>query len=194
MRLLLALAACAAMQAAGAAEILRWTGDPRLALQLEDLKGRTHRLQDYRGTVLLVNFWATWCEPCRAEMPSIERLYRSLAGRPFQVLAVNLAEPRSRIDHFLANLPLSFPILLDRDTQTAKEWRARILPATYLVDAEGRVRYVHYGELDWAGPAARAKVQELLGRIPRSASDRAARSADGANRVRLAASARDSDL
>jgi thiol-disulfide isomerase/thioredoxin len=192
-RWLLALAACAGMQAAGAAEFQRWVYGATPALELQDMKGRLHRLADYRGKVVLVNFWATWCEPCRDEMPSIERLRASLKGEPFEVLAVNLAEPRSRIEHFLANLPLSFPILRDTDTQTAKAWRARMLPATYLVDASGRIRYLHYGELDWSGAAARARIQELLGSIPRSAPDRAERSADGANRARLVAAARASE-
>jgi len=106
------------------------------------------------------------------------------------VLAINLAEPRSRIEHFLANTPLSFPVLRDTDAGTAKAWQARVLPATYLVDAAGRIRYLRFGEFDWSSEAARAKVRELLRSVPRSASDRAERSAAGANSARLAASAR----
>jgi thiol-disulfide isomerase/thioredoxin len=188
-RLLLLIAVWAAAQAASAAEFRPWTG-PTPALALRDLGGREHRLADYRGKVVLVNFWATWCAPCRDEMPSIQRLRSDLADRPFAVLAVNLAEPVSRIEKFLAQMPLDFPILLDADTATAKAWNARFLPATYLVDAEGRVRYAHYGELDWAGAEARAKVLELLGKMPRKALQSAERSADGAKRPRLAASAR----
>lgn len=190
MRWLWALAAGACVQAAGAAELQGWAHGPTPPFALQDLNGRVHRLSDYRGKVVLVNFWATWCAPCREEMPSIERLRQSLAGEPFEVLAINLAEPRSRIERFLASMPLGFPVLLDRDTRTAKDWRARILPATYLVDAAGRIRYVRYGELDWAGDAARARVRELLRSIPRSARDRAVRSAGGANSARLAASVR----
>ena len=189
MRRLMLLAALAAAQAAVAAGFRPWL-EPTPALELQDLQGRTHRLADYRGQVVLVNFWATWCAPCREEMPSIQALRRSLEGEPFAVLAVNLAEPRSRIDKFLAQVPLDFPVLLDRDTSTARAWKARFLPATYLVDAEGRIWYAHYGDLDWSGPEARAKVLELLGRIPRKATESAARSAAGEKRARLAASAR----
>jgi thiol-disulfide isomerase/thioredoxin len=181
-------AAWAIAQAAGAAEFRAWSG-PTPALELRDLRGAEHRLADYRGKVVLVNFWATWCAPCRDEMPSIERLRASLDGRPFAVLAVNLAEPASRIRKFLAQMPVDFPILLDTDTAAAKAWKARFLPASYLVDADGRVRYAHYGELDWTGAEARAKVLELLASSPRNASDRAERSAAGAKRARLAASA-----
>ena len=162
MRLLLALAAAVFTAAAGAAELERWKGGAAPALDLPDLQARAHRLADYRGKVVLVNFWATWCEPCRDEMPSIERLRQSLRGKPFEVLAVNVGEPASRIESFREKLPMSFTLLLDRDTKTAKAWKARILPASFLIGRDGRVRYVHYGEIDWSGAAARAKVDELL--------------------------------
>ena len=76
--------------------VLLWSGGGTAgapaALELEDLEGRPHRLDDYRGKVVLVNFWATWCGPCREEMPTLERLRQALAGRPFTVLAVNVGE------------------------------------------------------------------------------------------------------
>jgi cytochrome c biogenesis protein CcmG, thiol:disulfide interchange protein DsbE len=112
--------------------------------------------------VVLVNFWATWCEPCREEMPSMNRLRASLAGRPFEILAVNLGEPETRVERFLEKLPLDFPVLLDRDTATAKSWKARILPASFLVGADGRIRYSHLGETDWSSPDMRRTVERLL--------------------------------
>lgn len=163
-RALLAAVALAGATAAAGAELQAWSGGPPPPLALKDLAGRTHRLADYRGRVVLVNFWATWCEPCRAEMPSIERLRKALADRPFTVLAVNLGEPVSRIKKFLARTPLDFPVLLDRDTAVAKAWRARILPSTYLVGRDGRIYGVHYGEFDWSSAAARRAVEELLTR------------------------------
>ena len=83
--------------AAASAQLPSWSGGPTPALRLQDLEGKVHALENYRGKVVLINFWATWCEPCRDEMPSIERLRALLAGRPFAVLAVNLAEPESRV-------------------------------------------------------------------------------------------------
>jgi len=161
-RPLFILAALACAAAAGAAELKAWTGGATPPLVLQDLHGRTHRLADYRGKVVLVNFWATWCEPCRDEMPSIERLRKSLAGQPFEVLAVNIGEPLGRIERFLERMPLGFPMLLDRDTGVAKAWKARMVPASYLVGPDGRIRYVHYGELDWSSEPVRKRVAELL--------------------------------
>jgi thiol-disulfide isomerase/thioredoxin len=145
-----------------AAELKPWTGGATPPLALQDLAGRRHDLADYRGKVVLVNFWATWCEPCRAEMPSIDRLRRSLQGKPFEVLGVNLAEPLSRIEKYLEDMPLSFPLLRDRDSAASKAWKARMLPASYLVGRDGRIRYFAYGELDWTSEPVRKKVSELL--------------------------------
>jgi thiol-disulfide isomerase/thioredoxin len=146
----------------GAAELKRWDGGATPPLALDDLGGRSHNLADYRGKVVLVNFWATWCEPCREEMPSIDRLRNSLKGKPFEVLAVNLAEPLSRIEKFSATMPLGFPLLRDRDGAAGKAWKAKLLPASYLIGRDGRIRYVAYGELDWSSDAVRARVAELL--------------------------------
>ena len=164
MRLLATLFAWALLSGGAWAvgELKPWTGGAAPALALQDLGGGQHTLERYRGKVVLVNFWATWCEPCRAEMPSMEKLRKSLDGRPFEVLAVNLAEPRSRIEKFLDQMPLGFPILLDRDGATAKRWRARVLPASFLVGRDGRIRYVAYGELDWSASPARDRVVDLL--------------------------------
>ena len=158
----LAIILSIAAPTAAAADLKPWNGGATPPLALEDLAGRTHSLADYRGSVVLVNFWATWCEPCRAEMPSMDRLRRSLQGRRFEVLAVNLAEPLSRIQKYLDTLPLGFPVLRDRDSAVAKAWKARLLPASYLIGRDGRIRYVAYGEIDWMSEPVRAKVMQLL--------------------------------
>jgi len=150
--------------AAASAQLPSWSGGPAPALRLLDLDGKEHALEAYRGKVVLINFWATWCEPCKDEMPSIERLRRSLEGRPFAVLAVNLAEPDSRVQRFLREVPLGFPVLMDRDTAAAKAWKARVLPATYIVGPDGRIRYSYLGELDWSREPVRKQIAELLPR------------------------------
>jgi len=163
LRLLAALAALWAA-AAGAAELKPWPGGDTPALALEDLDGKAHRLDAYRGKVVLINFWATWCDPCREEMPSIDRLRASMQGKPFVVLAVNLAEPPSRIRSYLQKMPVGFTVLLDRDMAVAKAWKARILPATYIVGPTGKVRYSYVGELDWSQESIRRKILELVPR------------------------------
>ena len=153
----------ALLAAPAAAEVLKpWTGGATPALELSDLQGMKHRLADYRGKVVLVNFWATWCVPCRDEMPSIERLRASLEGRGFVVLAVNLAEPESRIRKFLEAVPVGFPVLLDHDTKTSRAWQAKLLPATYIVGPDGRIRYRHLGELDWSRQEVREAILGLI--------------------------------
>jgi thiol-disulfide isomerase/thioredoxin len=166
MRMLLAAILCCCAAVAGAQQLKPWTGGPTPALALQDLDGRPHRLEDYRGRVVLVNFWATWCEPCRAEMPSLNRLRAGLAGQPFAVLAVNLAESESRVRKFLEQVPLEFPVLLDRDSAAARAWRARLLPVSFLIGPEGRIRYWALGEIDWAQESVRTAI---LGLMPREA-------------------------
>ena len=139
-----------------------WTGGPTPPLALKDLDGRLHDLADYRGTVLLVNFWATWCAPCRDELPSLERLRDALRGRPFEVLAVNVAEGESRVRRFLAEVPLRSPVLLDRNGDTQRAWKVRGLPATFLLDREGAIRFWYLGELDWAQPKVLRTIEPLL--------------------------------
>ena len=162
LRFALAALLAAASFSAAAVELKPWDGGATPPLALDDMQGKSHSLAEYRGKVVLVNFWATWCVPCREEMPSIDRLKSSMKGQPFEVLAVNLAEPLSRIEKFVAQLPLGFPLLRDRDGAAGKAWKAKLLPASYLIGRDGRIRYVVYGELDWTSDAVRARVAELL--------------------------------
>jgi peroxiredoxin len=149
-----------------AADLKPWRGGPAPAFELTDLDNRPHRLGDYRGKVVLVNFWATWCAPCRDEMPSIQELKRKLAGRPFVVLAVNLDEPESRIRKFLTEVKVDFPVLLDPERKVAKAWDARILPASFVVGADGRIRYSLVGEINWGHDVVVSRIAELLPRLP----------------------------
>jgi peroxiredoxin len=161
----LAGAALALFAAAAFGQSLKpWSGGATPALELTDAAGAVHRLSDYRGKAVLVNFWATWCGPCREEMPSIESLRLSMQGKPFAVLAVNVGESGRVARDFANKLMLDFPLLLDRDTRTAKAWGARVLPASFVLDPQGRIRYSYYGDLDWAAPEVRAKIEALLPR------------------------------
>lgn len=157
-----ALCLFAAPLALEAAELKALDAPPPSAFELKDLSGRSHRLADYRGKVVLINFWATWCEPCREEMPSIAKLANALAGSPFAVLAVNVDEPEARIAKFLSAMPLDFPVLLDPGRALTKRWNVRILPASFVIDGDGRMRYAATGELDWSSAAVAERIRALL--------------------------------
>jgi len=163
-RLLAAVLLCAAAvaHAAPQADLKAWTGGPAPALSLKDLEGTAQALQAYRGKVVVLNFWATWCEPCRDEMPSFNKLRQSFAGKPVVVLAVNVGEGEGRIAEFLRKVPVDFPVLLDRDAAVSKAWKVRLLPATFILGRDGRVRYSYAGERDWGDVAVRAKITALL--------------------------------
>jgi len=111
---------------------------------------------------VLVNFWATWCAPCRAEMPSLQALADSLKQEPFVVLAVNVGESPEAMRAFINQVPLRFPLLIDPGATTARAWGARALPTTFILDPEGRPRYRHVGDLDWAQPAVRNRIRALM--------------------------------
>jgi thiol-disulfide isomerase/thioredoxin len=166
--LIVALAASAVALAAahadgaGPARLVPWAGGSTPALALTDVAGRAGGLADYRGQVVLVNFWATWCEPCLDEMPSMQKLKDRLAGQPFAILAVNHGESEAKVRGFLARLPVDFRILLDPDRQAATAWKVRLLPQSYLVGRDGRVRYSVLGELDWTGAEPLDTVRALL--------------------------------
>jgi thiol-disulfide isomerase/thioredoxin len=145
-----------------AAELKPWPGGATPGLELRALDGAGHRLADYRGKVVLVNFWATWCEPCRDEMPSMQRLKERLAGKPFAVLAVNLDEPESRIRQFLSQVKVDFTVLLDPGKKAARAWDARILPASFVIGYDGRIRYSLVGELDWDHERVVDRLSQLL--------------------------------
>jgi len=146
-----------------AAELLPWKG-PSAAppLALRDLDGREHRLADYRGKVVVINFWATWCEPCREEMPSLQRLADHMAGRPFVLLGVDMADSEPRVRAFLQQTPVRFPLLLDRDSAVAKAWKVKLLPTTLIIDQAQRIRHAAYGELVWDSAEIKAAIEQLL--------------------------------
>lgn len=147
---------------AAAKELKPWAGGPTPRLALPDLDGRRHDLADYRGRVVLVNFWATWCPPCVKEMPSMQRLKERLAGKPFTILAVDMGESEAQVREFLKEVKVNFTILLDKDGAVLKDWKVRAFPTSYLVDAEGRIRYGLFGAKEWDDDDAVAKITALM--------------------------------
>jgi thiol-disulfide isomerase/thioredoxin len=161
-----ALAAAAMLSAsvlAHAEQPLReWHGKPTPKLALRDLSGKQVDLASLKGRVVLVNFWATWCEPCIAEMPSIQHLQTRLGAKPFTVLAVNYGESSAKVRAWLEKSGVGLHVLLDPDTEAADAWGAKGLPMTFLVDAGGHVRYQTFGERDWTGGDSMAVIDKLV--------------------------------
>jgi thiol-disulfide isomerase/thioredoxin len=133
-------------------------------LRLPDLEGRERQLDAYRGQVVLVNFWASWCTPCVTEMPSIQRLAEALRGKPFAVIGVNVAEGQGRAQMAARQMGITFPVLLDEDSAVFNRWGATVLPTTFLLDRDGVVRYLGRGPLEWDGVEAMALIERLLAR------------------------------
>jgi len=138
-----------------------WHG-PTPALALKDLAGQLHGLAEYRGKVVIVNFWATWCEPCVEEMPSLQKLKDLLPAGRVEVIGVNLGENEIRIRQFVEKTGIAFPLLLDRDGDAKKAWKVNGAPTTYVLDAKGRVRFYWVGEVDFADRALQDKIRKLI--------------------------------
>jgi len=129
----------------------------------QDLQGKTQRFATYRGKVVLLNFWATWCPPCRKEMPTMEQLYQTYKDRGLVVLAVSQDQaPLATVRSFAEELKLSFPVWHDRDGLVGRQYSVPGVPASYLIGRDGRIVYKALGEYDWFSPEARTTVEALL--------------------------------
>lgn len=126
------------------------------------VQGAPFRLSDLRGKVVFLNFWATWCGPCRLEMPSMERLHQKMKDRPFAMVAVNLQEPRVLVKKFVQDLKLTFTILMDPEGEIAGVYAAQNLPLTYIIDKKGNITRRALGPREWDGPAAVRLMEELM--------------------------------
>ncbi|MBI3989364.1 MAG: TlpA family protein disulfide reductase [candidate division NC10 bacterium] len=134
---------------------------PEFALQ--DLDGTLRRLSDYRGKVVLLNFWSTWCTPCREEMPSMQRVYERLRKRGFDILAVSLnVEGKPPVEAFMKELKLSFPALLDPKKEAARLYRIYALPTTFLLEKDGKIAYKLIGVREWDDPDSLQLIEGLL--------------------------------
>jgi len=160
-----ALAAARALNAAepvtGNAPLARWRGPALRWPPLSTIDGRPITRDDFRGAVLVVNLWATWCAPCLQDLPSLDRLRRRVAAQGVEVLAVSIGDAPARIARFLAQTPLDLPIALDGDRALLKAWGVRVLPSTYVFDASGRARFSYVGERDWDDAAVLSALASL---------------------------------
>jgi len=131
---------------------------------LEDMDAKKFSLKDYRGKVVLLNFWATWCPPCRREMPSMERLHQKFKGRDFVVLALNQMEDGDQVFTFTGDLgvELSFPIVFDKDSSVSRAYGVMGLPTTYLIDKKGNVRFRAIGGREFDHPEVEKQILRLM--------------------------------
>ena len=131
---------------------------------LEDMDGEKRSLSDYRGKVIMLNFWATWCPPCRREIPSMQSIYKDLGKSGFTVLAVNEFEDPDHVFAYTGQLNVfpTFPILFDRDSTVSQSYKVKGLPTTVLIDKQGRIVYRAVGGRDFDHPEVRRIVNELL--------------------------------
>lgn len=131
-------------------------------LALAGIDGRTYDLARYRGRVVLVNFWASWCPPCVREMPSMQRLEEKLRGKPFAILAVNTAESPEDVRTFLTRHRIDLPVMIDADGSIIKRWKVFVFPTSFVIDAEGRIRLGVYGEVAWDASTVVEKIKALI--------------------------------
>jgi peroxiredoxin len=134
---------------------------------LSTLEGRPVRLREFRGKLVLVNFWATWCAPCLHEMPSMEQLYQTFKQTEFVLLAVSMDRQGEGVARpFVDKLKLTFPVLLDSTLEVSRQYSVRGLPTTYLIDPEGLLIGVVIGARDWHRTEAKALIAGLLRQLP----------------------------
>jgi thiol-disulfide isomerase/thioredoxin len=131
---------------------------------LPDMDGELHSLQDYRGKVVLINFWATWCPPCRREMPALERLYNKLGDQAFAVLAVNQWEDADLVFAYMGDLNVfpTFPILFDPESKVSADFGVKGLPTSFLLDKQGRVVFRAVGGRAFDHPEVEQTIRSLL--------------------------------
>ncbi len=170
--LTLALVPAAGSAAAGLGHSLSAVEGPLPAPEftLPDMDDEPHSLADYRGQVVLLNFWATWCPPCREEMPSMERLYQTLKDEGFAVVAVNQFETPDHVFAYTGQLEVdpTFTLLFDSDSSVANSYGVVGLPSTYLIDKQGLIRYKAIGGREFDHPEVEALIRGLMNEAPKA--------------------------
>lgn len=145
-----------------AVEITGLPGEPAPPLRLTNLRGQTQDLADLRGRVVLVNLWASWCQPCRTEMPVLQELAERFSNSPFTLLAVSSGEPLSVIDRAVKRYRIDLEVLADPGGEQTLAWGVSGLPTSYLVDAAGRVRMRLRGPMNHGGSEVADAIESLL--------------------------------
>ena len=134
---------------------------PAPSLHLRDLQGEFHHLSDLRGRVVIVNFWASWCTPCRKELPSMNQARAQLAADAVEMLAVNVGEEAEAVEGFLQDFPIDFPVLLDSQGSMSQRWQVRGLPTTFVLNGRGEIVYRVVGKKQWDDAGLLRQIEAL---------------------------------
>ena len=133
-----------------------------IAITLHNTNGNTVIRKNYKGKVTIINFWATWCPPCIEEIPSLNRLKNKMQGLPFELISINYAEDKDTITQFMQRVQVDFPVLLDQRGEFAKQWKVISYPSTFVIDADGKIRYGVNAAIEWDRPEIINKLKSLM--------------------------------
>ena len=137
-------------------------GQPQASdFELKDIDDKVHRLSEYRGKIVIVNFWATWCPPCRFELPSMEKLWHAIRDKGVVMLAINVGEGADTIFTFTSDYPVTFPLLMDRDSSVTQKYPVLGIPTSFIIDQQGRIIYRAVGTREWGDKELIKKILAL---------------------------------
>ena len=141
-----------------------FSGEKAANFTLNDINGKKVSSSEFKGKVVVLNFWATWCGPCRAEMPSLNNLYNEYKDKGLVVLAVSVDTSEKPVKSFIKEYKLSFPVLMDKNKEVSfDDYGVLGLPTTFLIDKNGIVKEKIMGEMEWDSPRMKEKILKLLG-------------------------------
>ena len=140
----------------------RYIGEQNIALKLPSYSGEVLNLEDYKGQVVLLNFWASWCKPCVKEVPSLMRLQSFYDQKDFKIITINIGESKKDITKFANKLKLNLPILMDEDGDSTKDWKVYVYPSNFLLNRDGEVVYAYRGALEWDSKEITNIIDKLL--------------------------------
>lgn len=147
-------------------EIEGLTGKKAPDFTLKDINNRPFNLSSLRGKVVILNFWASWCPPCRAEMPSLNNLYREFRNKGLEVVAISTDRFDSAVKDYISKNPLNITVLIDSDNRVSRQFKVFSIPTTFLIDRNGIIIERYLGEEDWTSPEIKKKIKEVLTGVP----------------------------
>ena len=156
------LVVAAMLFAAGQIQAASTAAGPAPDFTLKSNSGKNIKLSELRGQVVMINFWASWCGPCRQEMPLLDQLYQRYQPMGFTLLGVNVEEDSGAADKILKEIPVSFPVLYDNKSKVSESYQVQAMPSTFLIDRDGKLRYLHKGYRPGTEEDYQMQIRELI--------------------------------